>query len=78
MRLFAALHGPCLCRRLHKDRRTHKTRHFPCEYYRKLFKDIKGVDLPMLTRGIQFHINSQKNTRSNAEISICDVYFSRN
>jgi hypothetical protein len=32
----------------------------------------------MLTRGIQFHINSQKNTRSNAEISICDVYFSRN
>lgn len=77
MHLFAALHGPCLCRRLHKDRRTHKTRHLPYDDYRKLFKDFKGGAPPTLTHGVQFHINSQ-NTKSSAESSICDVYFSRN
>jgi hypothetical protein len=42
--------------------------------FRKLFRDLKGVDT--VTHGIQFHINSQY-TKSEAEGYIGDVFFSR-
>jgi len=44
------------------------------EDFRKLFRDLKGVDT--VTHGIQFHINSQY-TKSEAEGCIGDVFFSR-
>ncbi len=44
------------------------------EDFRKLFRDLKGVDT--VTHGIQFHINSQY-TKSDAEGCIGDVFFSR-
>jgi hypothetical protein len=44
------------------------------EDFRKLFRDLKGVDT--VTYGIQFHINSQY-TKSEAESFIGDVFFSR-
>jgi hypothetical protein len=44
------------------------------EDFRKLFRDLKGVDT--VTYGIQFHINSQY-TKSDAEGCIGDVFFSR-
>jgi hypothetical protein len=44
------------------------------EDFRKLFRDLKGVDT--ITHGIQFHINSQY-TKSEAEGCIGDVFFSR-
>jgi len=44
--------------------------------YKALFKDTKGGELPGLTHGVQFHINSQ-NTASEAEGYICEVYFSK-
>lgn len=44
------------------------------EDFRKLFRDLKGVET--VTHGIQFHINSQY-TKSEAEAFIGDVFFSR-
>jgi hypothetical protein len=44
------------------------------EDFRKLFRDLKGVEA--VTHGIQFHINSQY-TKSEAEGCIGDVFFSR-
>ena len=44
------------------------------EDFRKLFRDLKGVDT--VTHGIQFHINSHY-TKSDAEGCIGDVFFSR-
>jgi hypothetical protein len=44
------------------------------EDFRKLFRDLKGLDA--VTYGIQIHINSQ-HTKSEAEGCIGDVYFSR-
>jgi hypothetical protein len=44
------------------------------EDFRKLFRDLKGVNT--VTHGIQFHINSQY-TKSDAEGCIGDVFFSR-
>jgi hypothetical protein len=44
------------------------------EDFRKLFRDLKGVET--VTHGIQFHINSQY-TKSEAEGYIGDVFFSR-
>jgi hypothetical protein len=47
------------------------------EDYKKLIKDNKGGDSPVMTHGVQFHINSQ-NTASGAESYIYEVYFSKN
>lgn len=44
------------------------------EDFRKLFRDLKGVET--VTHGIQIHINSQY-TKSEAEGYIGDVFFSR-
>jgi hypothetical protein len=44
------------------------------EDFRKLFRDLKGVET--VTHGIQLHINSQY-TKSEAEAYIGDVFFSR-
>ncbi len=45
--------------------------------YKKLFPDVKGGDPPRSTQGIEIYINSQ-HTRSVAESSLCDAYFSGN
>ncbi|MEN6321622.1 MAG: DUF3047 domain-containing protein [Syntrophaceae bacterium] len=46
------------------------------EDYKKLIKDVTGSESPVMTHGVQFHINAQ-NTASGAESYICEVYFSK-
>ena len=47
------------------------------EDYKKLIKHVTGSESPVMTHGVQFHINAQ-NTASGAESYICQVYFSKN
>jgi len=46
------------------------------EDYKKLIKDVTGSESPVMTHGVQFHINAQ-NTASGAESYICEVFFSK-